>query len=252
MGVGLVRTMSETEKPQPAELHPELPAEVRKGTFVIVPAYNEETCIASVAREIAEQYPNVVVVDDGSTDGTSAAARRGTPLVLRHIINRGQGAALQTGIEYALRHGARFIVSFDGDGQHRVEDIQALLFPICRGEFDISLGSRFLGQAIAMPRMRRLTLQLAILFTRVVSRVKLTDAHNGLRAFSRRAAERIHLTLDRMAHASELIDQIRDSGLPYCEVPVQIRYTAYSRGKGQSSRNAIRILIHYLSGRLLR
>ena len=244
--------MSEAQTRQPVDPQGDLPADVREGTFVVVPAYNEEACIEAVAREIAAQYPNVVVVDDGSTDGTFAAAKRSVPHLLRHVINRGQGAALQTGIEYALMRGARFVVSFDADGQHRVEDIQALLQPICRGQYDIVLGSRFLGQqALEMPRTRRLTLQLAVVFTRVVSRVRLTDAHNGLRAFSRVAAERIHLKLDGMAHASELIDLIRASGLAFCEVPVQIRYTDYSRRKGQSSRGAIRILIHYLSGRFL-
>ncbi|MHC4696674.1 MAG: glycosyltransferase family 2 protein [Planctomycetota bacterium] len=244
--------MSKAQKHTPADLPVNLPTDVREGTFVVVPAYNEEVCIESVAREIAAQYPNVVVVDDGSTDGTFAAAKRSARHVLRHVINRGQGAALQTGMEYALKRGARFVVSFDADGQHRVEDIPALLQPIYRGECDIALGSRFLGQALEMPPTRRLTLQLAVLFTRVVSRVKLTDVHNGLRAFSRPAAQRIHLTLDRMAHASELIDLIRQSGLPFREVPVQIRYTDYSRRKGQPSRGAIRILIHYLSGRILR
>ncbi len=248
----VVCIMSEVDKPKPADPQPDLPADVRAGTFVVVPAYNEDTCIEAVVREIAAQYPNVVVVDDGSRDGTFTAAKRAAPHVLRHVINRGQGAALQTGIDYALKRGARFVVSFDADGQHRVEDIAALVRPICTGRCDITLGSRFLGQTLEMPPVRRLVLQLAVLFTRVVSRVKLTDVHNGLRAFSRRAAERINLTLDRMAHASELIDLIRDSGLPFREVPVRIRYTAYSRGKGQSSRGALRILIHYISGRLLR
>ena len=180
-------------------------------------------------------FPNVVVVDDGSTDGTFDAARRTAKYVLRHVINRGQGAALQTGIEFALRHGARFILTFDADGQHRVEDIPAMLEPIWRGECEITLGSRFLGQTVNIPSTRRTILRLAVLFTKIVNRVKLTDAHNGLRAFSRRAAETIHITMDRMAHASELIDQIRLSGLPFREVPVEIRYTVYSLAKGQSS-----------------
>jgi glycosyltransferase involved in cell wall biosynthesis len=244
--------MSKMQKQGLSEPQASLPREVLEGTFIVVPAYNEETCIRSVTAEIAAHYPNVVVVDDGSTDGTFAAAKQSVPHVLRHFLNRGQGAALQTGIEYALKCGARFVVSFDADGQHRVEDIQALLEPITRGECEIALGSRFLGQALEIPRMRRLTLRLAVAFTRVVSRVKLTDAHNGLRAFSRQAAEGINLKLDRMAHASELIDIIRRSGLPYKEVPVQIRYTDYSLGKGQSTRGAIQILIHYLSGRILK
>jgi len=231
---------------------PELPRETRQNVFVVIAAYNEGPAIESVVGEVTALYPNVVVVDDGSSDDTFAGARKCRVHVLRHLINRGQGAALQTGIDYALKRGARYVVTFDADGQHRVEDVGATVSPIYRGEYDICLGSRFLGRAVDMPMKRRLALRAAVLFTRIVSRVKVTDTHNGLRAFSRRAAERINLTLDRMAHASEIIDSVRQSGLPYCEVPVQVRYTKYSRAKGQSTRGAFRILIHYLSGRLLR
>jgi glycosyltransferase involved in cell wall biosynthesis len=223
----------------------------RAGTFVIIAAYNEESCIRRVAAEVRARYPNVVVVDDGSRDRTFEEARRGAAFALRHAINRGQGAALQTGIEFALRQGAEFIVTFDADGQHRVEDVAAMVAPIAHGECDITLGSRFLGGAENMPASRRRMLRMAVLFTRVVNRVRVTDAHNGFRAFSRRAAERINITLDRMEHASELIDQVRQSGYPFREVPVQIRYTGYSLKKGQSSRNAISIVFHYLLGKVL-
>ncbi len=230
---------------------PRLPADVRKGTFIVIAAHNEGACIETVVREVSAEYPNVVVVDDGSDDGTFEAAKGCAHYVLRHAVNRGQGAALQTGIEFALLRGARFLVTFDADGQHRVEDIAALVEPICRGECEITLGSRFLGGTSDIPRSRRLTLRMAVLFTRAVNRLEVTDAHNGLRAFSARAARKINITLDRMAHASELIDQIRLSGLLFREVPVQIRYTDYSLGKGQSSRNALQIAVHYLLGRVL-
>jgi glycosyltransferase involved in cell wall biosynthesis len=172
--------------------------------------------------------------------------------VLRHVVNRGQGAALQTGIQFALLRGAGVVVTFDADGQHRVQDVESMVAPILRGECEITLGSRFLGGTEDIPASRRRMLRLAVLFTRIVNRVNVTDAHNGLRAFSRRAAEQINITLDRMAHASELIDQIRASGLGFREVPVQIRYTDYSIDKGQRSGNAIRIVLNYLLGRVLR
>jgi len=230
---------------------PPLPDDVRDATFIVIAAYNEAPCLEQVVSEVRAAYPNVVVVDDGSTDGTLEAARRSAPFVLRHPINRGQGAALQTGIEFALQQGARFIVTFDADGQHRPEDIKAMIAPIARGDCEITLGSRFLGRADGVPRTRRWTLRMAVLLTRVVSRIHVTDAHNGLRAFSRRAAEGMRITLDGMAHASELIDQIRLSGLAFKEVPVQIRYTDYSLKKGQSSRNAIQIVVQYLLGRVI-
>lgn len=228
-----------------------LPDEVRDKTFVVIAAYNEGPSIEQVSKAVRAEYRNVVVVDDGSTDGTAEAARCGATYVLRHLINRGQGAALQTGIDFALHCNARYIVTFDADGQHRVEDIAATVAPIARGECEITLGSRFLGQTADMPNARRLTLRLAVWFTRLVNRLAVTDAHNGLRAFSRRAAENINITLDRMAHASELVDQIRLSGLPFREVPVQVRYTEYSLSKGQSSRNAIQIVVQYLLGKVI-
>jgi len=220
------------------------------GTFVIVPAYNEARTIGAVLSALTGICTDLVVVDDGSRDETPAIARRYAPYVLRHMINRGQGAALQTGIEFALQRGAKIIVTFDADGQHSVRDIDALVQPIAGGECEITLGSRFLGRTMRMPLPRRMMLKAAILFTQILSQVKLTDTHNGLRAFSRRSAERIVITNDRMAHASELIDIIRDLHMPFREVPVKIRYTKYSLAKGQSMRGATRVLFDYVVGRV--
>ena len=228
-----------------------LPEPVRRETFIVIAAYNEGPCIADVVREVRQQFGNVVVVDDGSRDDTFDAARQAATYTLRHPVNRGQGAALQTGIEFALQQGASYIVTFDADGQHRVEDIPAMVDPIACGDCEITLGSRFLGSTENMPASRRRTLRMAVLFTRVVNRVELTDAHNGFRAFSRRAAQQIEITLDRMAHASELIDQVKATGLPFIEVPVRIRYTDYSMSKGQTARGAVQIVVQYLLGRVL-
>jgi glycosyltransferase involved in cell wall biosynthesis len=230
----------------------ELPEAARKRLFIVIAAFNESAAIAEVVRELRLTYPNVVVVDDGSGDDTWQHAARGGAIVLRHLINRGQGAALQTGITYALQQGAEVIATFDADGQHCPHDLPAMVVPILQGQVDICLGSRFLGRADSMPRSRRLVLRAAVAFTRLTSGLRVSDAHNGLRAFSRRAAEHFDIQLDRMAHASELIDQVRSSGLPYCEVPVHIRYTHYSLSKGQRSSAALRVAIEYLVGRLLR
>lgn len=238
-GETLARTQEDAARGK--ECPPAIPA----GTFVVVPAYNEATCIERVLRDLVQVCPNVVVVDDGSRDGTYAAARRAAPYVLQHALNRGQGAALQTGIEFALRRGARYVVTFDADGQHCIENIAALLAPISSGKYDITLGSRFLGEAVRIPPLRKAALRLAVLFTRLVSRIPVTDTHNGLRAFSRRAAEQINITNDRMAHASEIIDIIRQLNLPYCEVPVRVEYTEYSLKKVRSLRGAVRILFDY-------
>jgi polyprenyl-phospho-N-acetylgalactosaminyl synthase len=230
----------------------ELADSVRRKLYVVIAAYNEAGVIERVVHELRAVYPNVIVVDDGSIDETWRNAHRGGAIVLRHVLNRGQGAALQTGISFALQHGAELVVTFDADGQHRVEDVAALAAPIAAGEVEICLGSRFLYDSDAVPFGRRMLLAAAIVFTRLASGLKLSDAHNGLRAFSRRAAAYIDIRLDRMAHASELIDQVRSSGLSYREVPVRIHYTDYSLAKGQRSSAALRVALDYLIGRLLR
>jgi glycosyltransferase involved in cell wall biosynthesis len=164
----------------------------------------------------------------------------------------GQGAALQTGITFALRNKAQFIVTFDGDGQHRPEDIPLLIQALIKHQADFALGSRFLGSALDLPPLRRAVLRLAVLFTRVTTGLKLTDAHNGLRAMTGRGAAYIRLRHNRMAHASEILDQIARSGLAYVEVPVTIVYTAYSLQKGQRISNSVSILIDLLTRRLHR
>lgn len=225
--------------------------EVLQNTWAIVPAHNEAAMIAEVVTSLQREIAHVVVVNDASMDATSQHAREAGAIVVSHAINRGQGAALQTGIDFCLRQGADYLVTFDADGQHSAADIPGLLEPLHRGDCDVTLGSRFLGTADGMPRRRRLLLSAAVIFTRLTSHLRVTDTHNGLRAFTRQAASTIRLTLDRMAHASELLDQIGNSGLTYQEVPVSVRYTRYSRGKGQGSAGAFRILLDHLMGRLL-
>jgi len=245
--------MVEAKTELDAGSHPgQLDATVLRDLWIVIPAFNEETKIGEVVGELRQGFPNLVVVDDGSSDATGARALRSGAVVLRHPLNRGQGAALQTGLRYALLRGARYLVTFDADGQHPAEALPRLLWPILSGEAEIALGSRFLHDAGAVPPSRRLLLGGAVLFTRLFSGLRLTDAHNGFRAFSRRAAAVIDIQLDRMAHASELIDQIRASGLAFTEVPVAVAYTEYSKAKGQSASAAIRVVFDYLLGRVLR
>ncbi len=224
---------------------------MERTAFAVVPAYNEAQVLAGSVRALTAAALRVVVVDDGSTDETSAVARAAGATVLRHVINRGQGAALQTGIGYALRRGAEQIVTFDADGQHGVEAVSDLLQPLREGRADVVLGSRFLDGRTRVPLLRRLTLKAAVLFTRLMTGMRVTDTHNGLRALTRHAAECIALRQDRMAHASEILDQIAAARLRYVEVPVRIRYSDYSRSKGQRSLGAFRVAADYLLGRWL-
>jgi len=221
-------------------------------TSVVIPAYNEAEAIGAVVVELVARGHEVIVVDDGSRDGTAGVAMRHGAIVLRHVLNRGQGAALQTGIACALQRGAEEIVTFDSDGQHAAEDVDTLVAPLRAGRADVVLGSRFIGTTEGMPRRRKALLSAAVVFTRLASGVRVTDTHNGLRAFTRTAAAKLDIRLDRMAHASELLDEIVRHELRYEEVPVHVRYTDYSRRKGQSSFAALRILADYVLGRWMR
>lgn len=217
---------------------------------VVIAAYNEAAPIAGVVRQVLPYCTRCIVVDDGSVDGTSDQARAGGAVVLRHPVNRGQGAAMMTGIRYSLAGRPDAIVTFDADGQHDPADIPALVKPVVEGRVDLTLGSRFLGRTEGMPGSRRLLLKGGILFTRLFSGVRVSDVHNGLRALSPAAARQLTITLDGMAHASEILHQIRGRGWRFEEVPATIRYTDYSLAKGQSAFNSIRIVIQLILQRL--
>jgi polyprenyl-phospho-N-acetylgalactosaminyl synthase len=218
--------------------------------WIVIPAFNEARAIRRVVVQVVTRFPKVVVVDDGSDDNTSAEAVRAGAVVVRHLVNLGQGAALQTGIDYALAAGADLIVTFDADEQHDPDDIPRLVAALRRENAEVALGSRFLGRAPGMPWPRRLLLRAAVWFTNLTSGLRLTDSHNGLRLLTATAARRIRITHNRMAHASEIIDQIGRFRLPYVEVPVTIRYTEYSRRKGQSGLDVFDILLELLIGRI--
>lgn len=212
-------------------------------TWLVVPLYNE----AEVVREVIEAarlvFPNVVCVDDGSSDSSVAEARAGGAVVVRHPINLGQGAALQTGIDFALAQDhSEYFVTFDSDGQHRVEDALRMVERLRAEDLDVVVGSRFLESGTNASRLKRLVLRTAVLFERVMTGVKLTDAHNGLRAMNRIAATKMRIKQNRMAHASEIVSMIGKLKLRYSEEPVTIIYTDYSRAKGQSLWNSVNIL----------
>ena len=227
-------------------------SESGKRLWVVIAAYNEAEVLGRVVADVRQREYQIVVVDDGSGDATGEMAHNAGAAVVRHPVNLGQGAALQTGIYYALCQGADYIITFDADGQHRVQDIDALIAAIEKNGVDFALGSRFLGSTIDLPPARRILLKAAIRFTRLTTGLRITDTHNGLRAMTRRGASRISLRQNRMAHASEFLDQIAHSGLPWVEVPVTIRYSGYSLAKGQRLGDSLAILVDLSAQRLLR
>ncbi|MBI3290976.1 glycosyltransferase family 2 protein [Candidatus Falkowbacteria bacterium] len=220
---------------------------------VVIPAYNEEKIIAKVVGQVKEKNQDVIVVDDGSSDATAEAASQAGAKVIKHFLNRGQGAALRTGIIFALRKGSDVIVTFDADGQHDAGDINKMIEPLLLGEFDVTLGSRFLESKFNdIPLAKVIILKLAVWFTRLYTGLKVTDVHNGLRAFSKKSAGLIQLRQDGMAHASEILEEIKRHRLKFTEIPVTVSYTDYSLRKGQKISNSFRILWDLIIGRISR
>jgi glycosyltransferase involved in cell wall biosynthesis len=200
--------------------------------FIVIAAYNEAKSIAKVISELKHAgYKNIVVVDDGSQDNTYDVSLNTGAITLRHIINRGQGASLKTGIDYSIKEGADIIVTFDADGQHRVEDLKAMIKPVITGQCDVTLGSRFLKN-VKIPFFRRLTLKLAVLVVWFFYGAKMTDAHNGFRVMNRTAAKAINITSDRMEHASQIVEEIHRKKISFKEIPITILYSDYSMQHG--------------------
>jgi glycosyltransferase involved in cell wall biosynthesis len=222
--------------------------------FIVVPAFNEAAVLRETVRPLVEAGYTVVVVDDGSQDDPATSLHGLQVVIVRHAVNLGQGAALQTGTEYALRCGADIIVHFDADGQHSAECIPALIEPIRNGEADVVLGSRFLrpDDAARTPRARRLILRVGIAVSWLFTGLWLSDTHNGFRALSHTAARAIELRENGFAHATEILGQIRRGKLRFVEASAPVRYSAYSRRKGQSLWNSFNIVIDLVLEKLFR
>ena len=231
-----------------------LPQEIRRTIFLTIPVFNEARVIRTSLEPLINEGYTIIAVDDGSADDTWIILQDMPVIALHHPINLGQGAALQTGMTYALANGAEYIVHFDADGQHRIEDIDVLVEPLVHGGADVVLGSRFLRQTDtrSVPAMKRLLLRAGVVVNGLLTGMWLTDAHNGFRSFTRAAASRIDLRENRFAHASEILYQIRSAGLRCLERPTTIDYTDYSKEKGQSSWNAIKIVFDVLLRRIFR
>jgi glycosyltransferase involved in cell wall biosynthesis len=213
------------------------------GTWIVIPLFNEGPVIEKVVRDVLDVFEHVVCVDDGSTDDSAARAAAGGAIVVRHPINLGAGAAIRTGLDYALQSpDTRYCVTFDADGQHQVGDALAMVEQVASTGVDILIGSRFLDGRTKPGTIKKIVLRTAVMFERLSTGVRLTDAHNGLRAMNRRAAELIEIHQNRMAHATEMVAEISRHDLSYAEYPVHILYTDYSRSKGQSVWNSVNIL----------
>jgi polyprenyl-phospho-N-acetylgalactosaminyl synthase len=221
--------------------------------FVVIPAYNENAIIQSVIKELLPFQYNIVVVDDGSVKSLFALLNKMPVYFIRHRVNLGQGAALQTGIDFALSKQANYIVTFDADGQHQASDIDKLLQVLINDKADIISGSRFLeGSSHNMPAKRKALLQIARYVNFIFTGLLLTDAHNGLRVMTREAANKIQIRENGMAHATEILHEIKKKRLRHKEVPVNIHYTDYSTKKGQTLVSSFRIFFDLLLNKIFK
>lgn len=215
-------------------------------TWLIVPCYNEGTVIRSVLENARQTFPNIVAVNDGSPDNSAAEIHAAGAHLVNHPVNLGQGAAIQTGIEYArAQPGAKYFVTFDADGQHQVKDVVKMVERLRTEELDIIVGTRFGRPRQAddqVPLIKRIVLRTVVMLSPKTRKLGLSDAHNGLRVFNQKVAHELQIRMNGMSHASEIVDQIADHGWRIAEEPVDILYTEYSMSKGQSLLNGVNIL----------
>jgi polyprenyl-phospho-N-acetylgalactosaminyl synthase len=223
--------------------------------WIVVPSFNEATVIGEVISELRSVFDNVVCVDDGSADGTGEIARQAGAHLVRHPINLGQGAAIQTGIEYARSQpGAKMFATFDADGQHRVKDLAAMIDRLSVGDVDVVIGTRF-GRPVGSrpPFLKRVVLQTAARLSRRGRRLGLTDTNNGLRVFNKTVADGMNITMSGMSHATEIVMMIAENQWRVVEEPVEVLYTDYSKSKGQPLLNGVNIIFDgFLRGRIRR
>jgi polyprenyl-phospho-N-acetylgalactosaminyl synthase len=223
-------------------------------TWIVVPAFNEAGVIGEVIADLRSVFANVVCVDDGSDDDTGEVALRAGAHLVRHPVNLGQGAAIQTGVEYARRQqGAQVFATFDADGQHRVKDLGTFIDRLSAGDVDVVIGTRFGPGVTRPPLLKRVVLQTAAWLSPRGRRLGLTDSNNGLRVFNKTVADGLDITMSGMSHATEFIMLIDENRWRVAEEPVEVLYTEYSRSKGQPLLNGVNIIFDgFLRGRMPR
>lgn len=224
-----------------------------KDVFVIIPFYNEGRILTKVIQELNFFYPNVICIDDGSDKIHEIYTKKLNIYILKHPINLGQGAAIQTGINFALKKKAKIIVTYDADGQHSVQDAIGMVKHLIENNLDLVQGSRFIKNLkINIPFIRKLILKFAIYISNYFDNTKLTDAHNGLRVFNEKFAKKINIINNRMAHPHDITKLISKWKFKYIEFPTKIKYTKYSVQKGQKNINSINILFDLFVGELVK
>lgn len=226
----------------------------RRRAAILIPAYNEAAVIGDVLKSIPARIDNydidVVVVDDGSSDGTSAIAMRHNAYVLRHMLNSGAGAATATGLQYVRDKAYDAAVTMDADGQHLMDDCKRVLLEIENKKADLVIGSRLIN-ADGMPRRRIIGNKGLNFVTYLIFRTTASDTQSGLKAFSKHALQQINIKASGMEFCSEIIWRAKQSGLVVEETPITALYSDYSLKKGQTEWNGIVIVKNLIKRKLL-
>lgn len=205
-----------------------------KPVMVLVPALNEERnlelLLPRIPRTAGDREIGVLVLDDGSTDGTGSVAKSYGCLVARNSVNRGQGAAFRIGYTIMRRAGVEFAVTMDGDNQHRPEDLPAMLEPLLDGTADFVIGSRALGSHDPSSSLRSAGVVLLSRMISLLSGLRITDCSSGYRAFRMSAMSRMDLREDQY-QTSEVILEAAKKGLRITEVPIHINLRTHGTSR---------------------
>lgn len=216
---------------------------IKKNIYVVIPAYNESKTIKSVIEELKDRNLNMIIIDDGSHDETYRIAENSLynadGSIYRHVLNRGLGAALKTGIDAALSNNAYIIVTFDADGQHDPNDILNVCMPLIEGKADVVIGKRDFEK---MPGSKKLGNQIMNTITRIFYGIHVNDSQSGLRAFNKEAAGFLDINSRGYGVSSEIIGEIKKHNLKLDEVEIKTIYTDYSMAKGTNLKVGLKIL----------
>ena len=211
-----------------------LPERFRGKVAILIPAYNEAENIGTVLDQMPAAVcgvgTEVLVVDDGSRDGTGDVAAEHGACVARHVTNRGGGAALRTGYRLMVESGAEIVVTLDADGQHRPDEMERLVKPVLDGEVDVAHGSRVLGHADRNHFARELGI---VFFNRLVSfitRTHVTDCSNGYRAVRTTVLPQLVLRQEQF-HTSEFMIEAIKRGIPAKEIPITVEQRLHGHSK---------------------
>lgn len=223
--------------------------EDKSHTFMVIPAYNEETRVQPVIEKIADLGYKMIVINDGSSDNTldklleSQKKYPDNIFILNHLLNRGMGAAISTGLEAVKKHHPKYIVNIDADGQHDINDIDKVCEPLVKGYADAVIGVRPFKD---MPFSRSFANNVMNLLTRIFYRVNVSDSQTGFRAFTYETLEKVDIKARGYIIASEFLRQFKDKGIRLKEVTITTIYTPETQAKGTNAKVGLKIMIRMI------